>query len=194
MPTPIAATTEVVDPAYEWNNSGPPLWHGNVGTDSPSTFSANVEYYTDNSGGTPVACSESHPCTSLSEGVAFGTLSNRPTTCTTGVGYFATDQGSWNVSGNAFGQGQLFVCGATNAWQAAYTPYCYPHPFITGGSCGAESPDGGVLGDGGTVPPTSSSGCGCRMSSATTNGPFIALALMGFALRRRKSRPARQVQ
>ena len=43
--TPVATTTEAVDPAYEWDNAGPqPLNHGNVGTDSPSTFTENVHY------------------------------------------------------------------------------------------------------------------------------------------------------
>src|SRR5213076_1545599 len=33
-------------------------------------------------------------------GIGHGTLANRPTTCTTGVGYWASDQGSWNTSGS----------------------------------------------------------------------------------------------
>ena len=66
-------------------------------------------------------------------GTGHGTLARRPTTCTTGVGYLATDQGNWNVSGNSFGQGEMFVCTATNVWSDYYLPYTYPHP-ITGGS------------------------------------------------------------
>ena len=66
---------------------------------------------------------------------------NRPTTCTTGVGYWATDQGSWNQSGqacvgNGAGagqgcQGELFTCISTNTWSNTYTPYTYPHPLIS---------------------------------------------------------------
>lgn len=67
-------------------------------------------------------------------GMGFGTLANRPTTCTTssesafgkgaaGVGYFATDQGA---------QGTLYTCSATNTWTVFYTPYTYPHPLVSG--------------------------------------------------------------
>jgi uncharacterized membrane protein YgcG len=214
--TPVATTTEETDPAYEWDNSGPqPLDHGNIGTDSPSTFTENVQYYTDNSNGKPVECSASHACTSLTEGVAWGKLAYRPKTCTAGVGYYATDQGSWNQSGNAFGQGQFFVCEAGNTWQAHYTPYCYPHPLVSGTSCSGQTPDGGPRADGGQsgdggssvdsgrhgeggaadgggTGGASSSGCGCRLASRSTRGPTLVLAVVaGLALvRRRRARRA----
>lgn len=67
-------------------------------------------------------------------GMGFGTLANRPTTCTTssetafgngaaGVGYFATDVGA---------QGTLYTCSATNTWTVYYTPFTYPHPLVSG--------------------------------------------------------------
>lgn len=84
-------------------------------------------------------------------GVGHGTLANRPTTCTPtsealdagngGVGYWATDQGSWNTStSNPRGvqmngsDGVLYRCSATNTWTVAYTPYTYPHPLQAGGA------------------------------------------------------------
>lgn len=79
-------------------------------------------------------------------GVGVGTLASRPSTCTPtpesadagngGVGYWATDQGSWNQSTSnpeghdkAGADGVLYRCSATNTWTVAYTPYTYPHPL-----------------------------------------------------------------
>lgn len=88
-------------------------------------------------------------------GMGFGTLANRPTTCTTttesadagrgGVLYWATDQGNWNQSAsNPYGvqqngaDGVLYMCTATNTWSVYYTPYAYPHPLQSG-----QAPPGG---------------------------------------------------
>lgn len=64
-------------------------------------------------------------------GVGEGTLASRPATCTTGVGYWATDQGEWN-SNYPGPDGQLYKCTATNTWSLYYTPYPYPHPLRQG--------------------------------------------------------------
>jgi len=72
-------------------------------------------------------------------GVGYGLLSARPTTCTAGVGYWATDQGSWNTSGSG-GQGVFYKCLSTNTWALYYTPYSYPHPLRTGGSTSVAGP------------------------------------------------------
>jgi len=61
-------------------------------------------------------------------GVGSGLLSARPSTCTTGVGYWATDQGEWN-SKHSGPDGQLYKCTSTNTWALYYTPYTYPHPL-----------------------------------------------------------------
>jgi hypothetical protein len=98
-------------------------------------------------------------------GMGYGTLANRPTTCTTttesadagrgGVLYWATDQGNWNSStSNPFGvqqngaDGVLYMCSATNTWTPYYTPFAYPHPL----QAGQVPPSGG----GGSVPSTPS--------------------------------------
>ena len=50
-------------------------------------------------------------------GIGVGLLANRPSTCTTGVAYWATDTKT------------LYKATATNTWTAYYTPYTYPHPL-----------------------------------------------------------------
>ena len=63
--------------------------------------------------------------------VGHGTLALRPTTCTTGVAYLATDQGTWNTV-DSTREGEFFTCTATNTWTLTYVPFTYPHPLITG--------------------------------------------------------------
>jgi hypothetical protein len=66
-------------------------------------------------------------------GIGQGVIANRPATCTTGVGYWATNEGEWNANqpGN---DGRLYICTATNTWSLRYgaktdgLPYAYPHP------------------------------------------------------------------
>jgi hypothetical protein len=84
-------------------------------------------------------------------GTGFGPrtgVGGRPATCTSGTGWWSTDQGSWNLSsrlrgtglaaGSAFPnagntlQGVLDIC-VNNAWvDNAYVPFTYPHPLAGG--------------------------------------------------------------
>lgn len=82
----------------------------------------NVEFYSD----VDASCSGA----SCSTGVGIGPLASRPPNCAPGVGYWATDQGTWNkAAGTPGGQGQLYKCTAPNTWSLYYTPYTYPHPL-----------------------------------------------------------------
>ena len=122
------APAQVGYEAFFWKNTQPgnvelpvqlqcPEGNGNMCSNQSTQIASNRDYaiYAASFNGT--------------SGVGEGTLASRPSTCTTGVGYWATDQGSWNTSGNGYGQGQLYACTATNTWTLYYTPYAYPHPL-----------------------------------------------------------------
>jgi hypothetical protein len=66
-----------------------------------------------------------------SVGIGVGKLAERPSTCTPGVGYWATDQGEWNSTHDG-SDGQLYVCAEPNTWALYYKPYTYPHPLVSG--------------------------------------------------------------
>ncbi len=127
-PSPSGWTNEVLEPIYEWGDTQTGGFTSPVVSGS-STLSANHDYYNENTN-QAAQTSSSSPFNG-SSGTGHGTLANRPTSCTTGVAYWATDQGSWNQSGSG-GQGELFKCTSTNAWTLSYTPYTYPHPLTSG--------------------------------------------------------------
>lgn len=70
-------------------------------------------------------------------GVGCGTLAAMQAieTCTTGVGYWATDQSCYDLTGMVGANpttpisGTLYKCTSTDTWEAYYTPYTYPHPL-----------------------------------------------------------------
>lgn len=112
-------------PAYFWNNLDgliqKPAYRFNDSSPIASTHNKEErDFYNFSSAtGTPQTV-----------GVRVGTLANRPTGCTSGVGYWATDQGTWNQAPLVHsGQGVLYKCVAANTWALLYTPYTYPHPL-----------------------------------------------------------------
>jgi hypothetical protein len=117
-----APHAQTPQPAYFWdnrltNNAPIPVADQGTGRDSLH-IRANRDYYTqvEQFNGTA--------------GVGVGSLAQRPSRCTVGVGYWATDQGEW-MSDNAVADGQLYTCVMTDTWALTYTPYPFPHPWTT---------------------------------------------------------------
>jgi len=102
---------QALEPVYEWLNvwSGTGSFWANY---SPDVLQANRDYYLYT------------PSFNGTGGVGSGLLSARPSTCTAGVAYWATDQNT------------LYKCSA-NAWTVLYTPYSYPHPLAQGSTSNA---------------------------------------------------------
>lgn len=129
-----------IEPWYAWaNTASSALQNYWQSTDTAPLMKNNRDYY--------FQCgSYNSSCSSFTgaAGVGSGTLASIPSTCTAGVGYWATDQGSWNQSGNGFGNGVLYLCTATNIWNPSYTPYTYPNPLTNTGARASPTPPTGL--------------------------------------------------
>jgi hypothetical protein len=144
---------QVRDPSYEADTNGPASMDHTL-TGGQGLFFANRDFFDE----TPHQAAQTSATSPFngSTGTGHGTLARRPTSCTLnsdttapGVGYWATDQGTWNQGGPG---GVLYVCrdaahrvnangvnvsasctqaqDANHFWCPHYTPYTYPHPLI----------------------------------------------------------------
>lgn len=126
-------TQNALDPVYEAGDTGAHL-NSNITVSDPTRLAGH--YYAEVSQSAQTSATSPFNGTT---GTGYGTLARRPATCATGVGYWATDQGSWNTY-NSSQEGELFVCTSTNTWTMKYEPYTYPHPLVTGGTLGSGDP------------------------------------------------------
>jgi hypothetical protein len=125
----VAWPQQYLEPVYVWMNT---VYSGfNEGKIGDSVTKLNKDVYIDNTSFNGTT------------GTGFGQLSARPSTCTAGPGgsYYTSPTGSygvayWATDANS-GNGELYVCTATNTWTAIYQPYTYPHP-LTGGTATAS--------------------------------------------------------
>lgn len=147
--TPTGWTNQVVSPVYLWSNSFPDndtsvFCTGLQACSSTARVIRNRDFYHEEINQAAQTTSSSPFDGTTTIGMGHGIASRKPSTCTAGagstkgVGYFATDEGSWNTSGNGFGNGRLYLCTAADTWTLSYTPYDYPHPLISGAPAGGS--------------------------------------------------------
>ena len=135
----IAWPHQALVPVYAWDNTLNQVpqertisyWDN---YESPATAVENRDYYLQ------LPNAQESATFNGTAGIGQGPLASKPSSCTPSVGWWATDQGNWNQSGNGAGNGVLYVCSATNTWTASYTPYTYPHPLVSGGGTTVTSP------------------------------------------------------
>lgn len=122
-----------LEPVYMWDNSI--LNRANYAHSGTVTHN-NRDYYYD-CGSSNSSCSSGF---TGAAGTGYGTLANRPSTCTAGPGgtYGQSPTGSYGVAYFATdannGRGELYVCTSTNTWTPVYKPYVYPDPLVSGGT------------------------------------------------------------
>lgn len=130
-------TTATSEPMYVWNNiKGGVQWpftnnaipmaaitlYGST-FDWEDIIKADRDYF--------LSTSSFNGTTGIGSGTAAQMQLITPTK--NGVGFWVTDEGEWN-SQNAGSDGQLYTWNV-NQWMLKYTPYCYPHPLVSGNGC-----------------------------------------------------------
>lgn len=124
------ASVQAKRPLYMWNNTAPSgRWIFDSCDSGPGTSCDEPRIVHDRDffqPATGVQTTSSSPFNGTT-GTGWGIIARRPTTCTTGVGYWATDEGEWNSTNGATPDGRLYQCSSTNTWTLYYTPFPYPH-------------------------------------------------------------------
>lgn len=114
--SPPGAYTQVLQPLYMWDNLMGTTPFAIDDSGLSTWLQQNRDWYTSNA------------AFNGTTGVGQGSVAARPATCTTGVAYWATDEGEWN-SRQPGPDGQLYRCTAPNTWTLSYVPHTYPHPL-----------------------------------------------------------------
>lgn len=171
--SPTTPNGQTLDQDYEWGDTHTGSLTQAASGSQVKQLIRNRDFYFESTNQAAQTTSTSPFDGSTVIGMGHGTLANRPTNCTKGVGYWATDQGNWNTVGAS---GVLDQCTATNTWAVYYTPYVYPHPLDGGNSPAATptpSPSGGSYSSTQSVTLSTSSGsviCYNLTGAPATNG------------------------
>jgi hypothetical protein len=122
-PSPCGYPNQALDPVYRWNDtaSGGSTSGGVVANDTSRLIDYRDFY--DSASGIQSSSSSPFSCNGSTGGTGWGTLANRPSSCSgacttssPGCGYWATDTNT------------LYTWQG-GAWANYYQPYTYPHPL-----------------------------------------------------------------
>jgi hypothetical protein len=138
--TPAVSSAEALSRSYEWSNTftGGAPGIAQMAADNLRVIQ-NRDYYTENMSQAVQSNATTPFDGSTSIGMGHGPLNFRPVTCTSGVGYWATDVANPQDANHP---GVLYVCNPTNTWTSYYTPYTYPHPLTSESSTPPAPPSG----------------------------------------------------
>jgi hypothetical protein len=116
FPQPAPAN-QALEPRYVWNNSRDGELVAASVNGAWQVVQENRDFYNQAASFTGDA------------GIGRGAIAERPSTCTPGVAFWATDEGEWDQSNGSAPDGRLYRCGDDGAWAVYYTPFTYPHPL-----------------------------------------------------------------
>ena len=129
-PSQTGWDNEALDPIYQWGDTAS---GGNVNTPYATDTGRLIAYrdFYPQASGVQTSSSSPFSCNGSTGGTGWGTLANRPSSCSgacsansPGCGYFATDQGSG---------GTLYIW-VNDEWVQWYQPYTYPYPLNSEGT------------------------------------------------------------
>lgn len=125
-PAPTGWVNEALDPVYEWGDTHTGAFnHAPIVTSFTNRLLVNRDYYYQVS---PSAQTSPTSPFNGTVGTGYGTLANRPVTCSPIVAYWATNQNT------------LYKCTTENTWTEFYQPYTYPHPLTAGTTAASVNP------------------------------------------------------